>query len=335
MSPKVSVIIPIYNSGKYLKQCLDSVSNQDLSDIEILCIDDGSIDKSPDILDEVARNDERFIVIHQQNQGAAAARNLGIRKAQGKYIIFMDSDDYYPDNDVLSALYNAAEKYNVKAAGGVFGEIDDKGNIRSGSDFKEASLYGNDFSKEEIITYKDWQFDYGFQRFLFDRKTVTDGDFSFPNLAFFEDPPFLVKFLSAIKEFVSIPKVSYIYRVGHKENKWDRKKTLDLQNGLFTNLAFARNNGYRKLYNLTLFRLTEEYRDAFDYHKKILAELNENAYKKQYLFGRCNNNSYKKVIEVFDPERGREACSLSYKIGMGITFVPRKIVKLIRTMTAR
>ena len=335
MPPKVSIIIPVYNSGKYLKQCLDSVSNQDLSDIEILCIDDGSIDKSPDILDEVARNDKRFIVIHQQNQGAAAARNLGIRKAQGRYIIFMDSDDYYPDNDVLSALYNAAERNSAKAVGGSFGEIDSKGIIRCGSDFKESSLYGNFFLKEEIIKYIDWQFDYGYTRFLFDRQAVINSGVFFPNLVYYEDPVFLVRLLFELKEFVSIPKVSYMYRIGHKDIKWDSKKTLDLQNGLFTNLAFARNKGYRKLYNLTIFRLTEEYRAAFDYHKKILLELNENAYKKRYLFGHHNKKNYKKVMEVFDPEYGREAYSLSYKLGMGITFVPRKIVKLIRTMTAR
>lgn len=103
--PKVSVIIPVYNVEKYLSQCLDSLVNQTLSDIEIICIDDGSSDKSFEILQEYANKDSRIKIFKQENQGAAVARNNGLDKATGDYLYFMDSDDYIK-LDCLEKLYN-------------------------------------------------------------------------------------------------------------------------------------------------------------------------------------------------------------------------------------
>ena len=110
--PKVSVIIPVYNVEKYLKQCLDSVVNQTLKDIEIICIDDGSTDSSPEILQEYVKKDERIKIITQQNKGSASARNSGIKKAKGEYIGFIDADDYISIN-YYEELYNAATKSNA------------------------------------------------------------------------------------------------------------------------------------------------------------------------------------------------------------------------------
>lgn len=104
MQPKVSVIIPVYNVEKYLKQCLDSVVNQTLEDIEIILVDDGSTDKSLDISKEYAQKDNRIKIIQQQNKGAAAARNAGLSTAQGDYLYFMDSDDFV-NIDALEKSY--------------------------------------------------------------------------------------------------------------------------------------------------------------------------------------------------------------------------------------
>lgn len=92
-SVKVSVIIPVYNTEKYLRECLDSIVNQTLENIEIICINDGSTDNSINILKEYADRDKRITVISQRNQGQAVARNKGISMSSGKYIYFMDSDD--------------------------------------------------------------------------------------------------------------------------------------------------------------------------------------------------------------------------------------------------
>ena len=93
----LSVIVPVYNTEKYLRECLDSVINQTLKDIEIICINDGSTDRSLDILKEYALKDNRIKIIDKKNEGVAAARNDGIRIANGEFVCFMDSDDYYPD----------------------------------------------------------------------------------------------------------------------------------------------------------------------------------------------------------------------------------------------
>ena len=107
--PKVSVIIPVYNVEKYLRECLNSVINQTLKDIEIILVDDGSTDSSLSICQEYAKKDDRIIVLTQQNQGAAVARNNGIKIAKGEYLSILDSDDYF-DLSMLEKLYNKAVK---------------------------------------------------------------------------------------------------------------------------------------------------------------------------------------------------------------------------------
>ena len=91
---KVSVIVPVYNAERYLRQALDSLAAQTLSDVEFICIDDGSRDASGAILDEYFAKDRRFRVFHTVNQGAANARNFGMAQACGEYLTFMDADDY-------------------------------------------------------------------------------------------------------------------------------------------------------------------------------------------------------------------------------------------------
>ena len=112
---KVSVIVPVYNVEKYLERCLDSLVSQTLEDIEIICINDGSTDKSLEILYKYAEKDERIIVINQKNQGMSYSRNKGIEVATGKYIGFVDSDDYI-DKDYYEKLYSVATSYDADIA---------------------------------------------------------------------------------------------------------------------------------------------------------------------------------------------------------------------------
>ena len=107
--PLVSVVIPVYNVEKYLNQCLDSVISQTLTDIEIICVNDSSTDGSLNILEEYAKRDERIKVVTQPNGGAGAARNRGLSMASGKYLSFLDSDDFF-EPDMLELAYKKAEK---------------------------------------------------------------------------------------------------------------------------------------------------------------------------------------------------------------------------------
>ena len=106
---KVSVIIPVYNAEKYLRECLDSVVKQTLQEIEVICVDDGSKDGSLDILREYARKDRRIMVLTQQHKYAGVARNYGLSMASGKYVFFMDSDDYC-DIKLLKTAISKAQK---------------------------------------------------------------------------------------------------------------------------------------------------------------------------------------------------------------------------------
>ena len=108
---KVSVIIPVYNVEEYLKECLDSVINQTLKEIEIICIDDCSTDNSYNILEEYAKKDDRITIIkNEENLGVGISRNKGIKLSNGEYIGFVDGDDYIANN-YFEALYNTAKKY--------------------------------------------------------------------------------------------------------------------------------------------------------------------------------------------------------------------------------
>ena len=92
--PKVSIIIPVFNSESLLTDCLMSVKNQTLSDIEIICIDDGSTDNSFKILKDFSNGDERFKIFHQENSGAGFTRNVALEKVTGDFVLFLDSDDW-------------------------------------------------------------------------------------------------------------------------------------------------------------------------------------------------------------------------------------------------
>ena len=107
-TPKVSILVPIYNVEKYLKQCLDSVVDQTLREIEIICLNDGSTDHSLQIVEDYARDDDRFVIVDKKNSGYGDSMNLGLKKATGEYIGIVESDDY-AERDMFENLYDLAK----------------------------------------------------------------------------------------------------------------------------------------------------------------------------------------------------------------------------------
>ncbi|MFI3211558.1 MAG: glycosyltransferase, partial [Peptostreptococcaceae bacterium] len=185
--PKISIIIPIYNIGEYLDECLESVLSQTLKDIEIICIDDGSTDNSFSLLNKFKVNDKRIILLQQENQGAGIARNKGIKTARGEFIIFMDGDDYYPNNHTLELLYTSAINNNVLIAGGSFSKVE------NGIILTSKLEDGYKFFKDNLMEYKDYQFDLGYHRFIYNREMIINNNIFFPDYLRFQDPPFFVK----------------------------------------------------------------------------------------------------------------------------------------------
>lgn len=107
----ISVIIPVYNVERYLRECVDSVINQTYKNLDIILVDDGSTDSSGQICDEYAKRDDRITVIHKTNSGLSDARNNGLEIAKGKYVYFLDSDDYIAEN-AIETLFEIAERDN-------------------------------------------------------------------------------------------------------------------------------------------------------------------------------------------------------------------------------
>ncbi len=122
---KISIIIPVYNIEKYLNQCLDSVINQTFKDLEIICVDDGSTDRCPYILEQYAVQDNRIKIIHKENGGIVSARKAGLRAAQGEYIGYVDSDDWI-DSDMYEQMYQKMVNQNVDII--MCGRYEDTGN---------------------------------------------------------------------------------------------------------------------------------------------------------------------------------------------------------------
>lgn len=115
MDDLISVIVPAYNVGQYIGKCLDSILGQTYPNLEIILIDDGSTDSTGEICEAYRERDSRIIVVHQQNQGALAARNAGIEQAQGKYIGFVDGDDWISEQ-MYQELYGLLKRYDAEVA---------------------------------------------------------------------------------------------------------------------------------------------------------------------------------------------------------------------------
>lgn len=122
----ISVIVPVYNTEKYLEDCVNSILNQTYKDIEILLVDDGSSDKSPEICDRLSTQDGRIKVFHKPNGGVSSARNLGLEKAEGELITFADSDDILTP-ELLNTLYNCMVKENVQRVCGGYAHFYEDG----------------------------------------------------------------------------------------------------------------------------------------------------------------------------------------------------------------
>jgi len=258
---KVSVIVPVYNLEEYLKQCVDSILSQTLREIEVLCVDDGSSDASLAILHAYQTEDPRIRVLCQANAGAGAARNYAMSEAKGQFIAFVDGDDWYPENDTLEKLYTMARKHNVRICGG---SVTSWCNDHYITTFGE-NLAGNTFKKNALINYTEYQFDYSYQRFIYERTLLEENNIIFPLYRRFQDPPFFVKAMLAAESFYAISDITYCYRYIPKQLTLDMVKVQDLMLGLIHVLELSKEHKLANLHRLTLYRCEN------DFYKTLIA----------------------------------------------------------------
>lgn len=248
---KVTVVVPVFNVENYLDECLESIVGQSLTEIEIICIDDGSTDGSLKKLKSFAQKDKRIQVYNQSNAGVGITRNKGIEMAHGEFVIFMDPDDFYPDNNVLKILYDNAVNNDVLISGGSFSDfVNGSINTSYGK-----SLSGYIFDFDGIVEYKDYQFDFGFHRFIYNAEMLRENKIYFPNLKRFQDPPFFVKAMMQAERFYAIRKSVYCYRRNSHPMVWTEEKLTDALNGVLMNLKLSAELGYSKLHSYTVQRL--------------------------------------------------------------------------------
>ena len=255
MNPKVSIIMPVYNSEKFLKTAIDSVEKQTLQDVELICVDDGSTDNSLEILKKCSDSNPRIKVHSQKNQGSGSARNLALEYATGDFIVFLDSDDYYVDNTCLEKMYATAITKGVKVIGGLR-QYDDNGVIKDANLYKELIKKHPDGS---YVKYSDNQTDYHYTNYMYSRQLLVENNLKFPSYRRFQDPPFFVKTMIAAGIYYVIPTVTYCYRKSYKDIEWNEEKITGMLSGILDNIIISKNMQYYKLYWTCFQRINKEY----------------------------------------------------------------------------
>lgn len=219
---KVSVIIPIYNASRYLGPAIDSILGQTLSEIEIICVDDGSTDKSLEILKEYQNSDDRIRIVTQTNAGPAHARNNGIRRARGEYIAFLDADDFV-EPTFLEDLYATAKQDSLDIAICAYDMYNvRKARFESAADAENEKIYAISAvtSKSE---YPDQIFTSTVNSAwnkLFARSFVEKWGLSFlPDVRIYEDVYFMVTALSVAERVEKVPNILMHHRIHLEQSR--------------------------------------------------------------------------------------------------------------------
>lgn len=214
--PKISVVVPVYNTAKYLNKCLDSLTAQTLSDIEIICVNDCSTDDSLKILKEYEAKDARIKLIDfAENKGVSVARNRGIDAATGDYLGFVDADDSVAP-DFYAKLYHKAIETGAPVV---------KGNVYYvGDDYKTPELSDFYNQNERIKTNKAY-FLYGFTSAIYKTETVKKSKIYFPEgITHFEDPYFSIKASIVFERVEFVDDAKYLY-LKHSDSACENVKT--------------------------------------------------------------------------------------------------------------
>ena len=208
---KLSIIVPIYNVEQYLEECLNSIINQSIENIEVILINDGSTDLSKDIASKFVEKDKRFVLINQQNQGLSAARNTGIQMAKGKYIYFIDSDDFIIDNKNLKEMVDLLEKYNSDALVGRMVRVYDNKNKVLDSEY--INLFNTDVcTKREYLKVSVNHNCAPCCMYMYKRSLLTDNNIKFKVGFLHEDEDFTPRVLLKTKKISIYNEGFYGYR---------------------------------------------------------------------------------------------------------------------------
>lgn len=321
---EISVILPVYNSERYLRECLDSILNQTFKDIEILCIDDGSSDGSLDILKDYEKTDDRIIVISQENIGVAKTRNNALKLVKGNYAYFMDSDDYLDKNAfkrlhdnvtsngsdfcIMKAIFvNGTEEYKFPAF-----ELDkefDKVNFNSFT-FTYKDVKGHVLNDLFAPWLKLYSTDF----------LKSSNDFTFPEIKSYSDAPFHVITMLKASKISFVPEYLYYYRENDDSLVHSSSNTINFFKLSDIIENYLKDNGFMDEFSeeFTAFKVVKlvyymGFTDADEYYTKAkdeLSKLDESSLieekdidKRDIVLDSDNLKECKLALELYDCRR--------------------------------
>ena len=207
---EISVIMPIYNVSYFLNKSIESIQNQSIEDIEIICVDDGSTDDSVEVLEKLQKKYNNITIITQENSGPGGARNNGILHASGDYIAFLDGDDIFLDTQALEKMYSTAKKYDFcPLVCANLRRIEQDYSVDEYYDYLNSKFHY--FLKEDIVDVESYGIPFGFYKNIFNREFLLENNILFPDYRFGEDPLFMINVLEKIDNFPVVPVDLYGY----------------------------------------------------------------------------------------------------------------------------
>ncbi len=301
---KLSVIVTVYNSEKYLKECLDSITNQTYRDIEIICVNDGSTDNSMSILDECSHKDSRIRVISQENKGVATARNTGLKNACGEYITYVDDDDIIDNDTYINAMAHINDADLVHFGIEVFGDSNYAQRC-SDDNYYKIKFKGIKKLNNKVILNSD----VSVCNKIFKKSIIEQNNITFPDGLNYEDAEFYFKYVSCSKTAYYLDEKFYHYRrsgdsimsdtfegtekaiqhlyiMDNIFNFWEKNNYLDKNEKLFKKL-------YESYFNLAyrnskteqrpkVLYVASEYAEKFSKSLKIKTNFIKNLANKRY-----------------------------------------------------
>lgn len=284
----ISIVIPVYNVEKYLKECLDSIIRQTFNDFEVICVNDGSSDNSLNILKEYAPKDLRFKIISQEKRGAGDARNNGLKYAQGEFVIFLDSDDYF-EPTMLEDLYNKAKEFDADLVVCSCKKVNELGEVIENSN-PQWPIKLDITPMNKVFCWKDYPDDI-LNMFcvipwnkLCKREMLVKNDIDFQNLSSSNDVTFGHKVKICAKKIVVFDRQLVNYRYNHVESisKTRAEHTINIihsakevkdfliKKGLYENLEKSFIEAYKNHIRAEISSCSEEQYEIFKNEFKTL-----------------------------------------------------------------
>lgn len=296
--------MPVYNDVNFIDEAIDSVINQTLKDIELICIDDGSTDGSLDKLNDYANKYNFIKVFSQSNQGSGIARNNALKHAKGEYIAFLDSDDKFLDSNSLEKMYTVAKENNMKMVSANLKVLELDGKLVINKNLER-------FVEEKIISPKEYGIPYSFYKNIFLKSFLLDNNFFFPNLLRGQDPVFMANVLVALDSIYVVPIDFYALRSSGnnfgKINSYKKKYDYLLHfKETFEILKHAKFNYIYEEYKKQLFYYLGSSENSEKDRKEIKSIVNELFKDNTSLLNKCNsllnNIKVSLIIPVYNAE---------------------------------